>query len=115
MNREISKEEAIEKLSMSPAYRHAQITGQWGDLELSIHMAIEVFEKVERLQEELGAAHDVIKKLSQESPKGRWEHLGGDEWCCTNCGHVISTEGNWEKPAAKFCEDCGADMRGEQE
>lgn len=47
----------------------------------------------------------------QERPKGRWVHLGGDEWCCSNCGHVIFTEGSWEKPTTKFCEECGADMR----
>lgn len=44
--------------------------------------------------------------------RGRWAHLGGDEWCCTACGFVIHTEGSWEKPEKKFCEDCGADMRG---
>ena len=47
----------------------------------------------------------------QERPKGRWEYLSGDEWLCSNCGYVISTEGSWEKPTAKFCEDCGADCR----
>ena len=39
---------------------------------------------------------------------GRWIHLGGDEWCCSACGFVISTEGSWEKPTKKYCEDCGA-------
>lgn len=29
---------------------------------------------------------------------GRWEHLGGDEWLCTACGFVITTEGSWDKP-----------------
>ena len=42
---------------------------------------------------------------------GEWRHLGGDEWGCTECGHVITTEGSWEKPTKKFCEECGADMR----
>lgn len=23
---------------------------------------------------------------------GRWAHLGGDEWCCSACGFVITTE-----------------------
>ena len=41
---------------------------------------------------------------------GRWVHLGGDEWCCSACGFVISTEGSWEKPTQKYCEDCGAKM-----
>lgn len=47
--------------------------------------------------------------------RGRWAHLGGDEWCCTACGNVIHTEGSWEKPEKKFCEDCGADMRPEND
>ena len=41
---------------------------------------------------------------------GRWAHLGGDEWCCTVCGFVITTEGSWDKPTKKYCEDCGAKM-----
>lgn len=41
---------------------------------------------------------------------GRWVHLGGDEWCCSACGFVIATEGSWDKPAKKYCEDCGARM-----
>lgn len=43
---------------------------------------------------------------------GRWVHLCGDEWCCSACGFVITTEGNWDKPAKKYCEDCGAKMDG---
>ena len=43
---------------------------------------------------------------------GRWVHLGGDEWCCSACGFVISTEGSWEKPTKKYCEDCGAKIDG---
>lgn len=39
---------------------------------------------------------------------GRWVHLGGDEWCCSACGFVITTEGSWDKPTKKYCEDCGA-------
>lgn len=41
---------------------------------------------------------------------GRWMHLGGDEWCCSACGFVVTTEGSWDKPAKKYCEDCGAKM-----
>ena len=44
---------------------------------------------------------------------GRWVHLGGDEWCCSVCGFVITTEGSWDKPTKKYCEDCGAKMEGE--
>lgn len=46
--------------------------------------------------------------------RGRWEHLGGDEWCCSACGFVITTEGSWDKPTKKYCEDCGAKMDGER-
>lgn len=41
-----------------------------------------------------------------------WAHLGGDEWLCTACGFVITTEGSWDKPTKKHCEDCGARMDG---
>lgn len=46
---------------------------------------------------------------------GRWAHLGGDEWCCSACGFVITTEGSWDKPTKKHCEDCGARMDGDAE
>lgn len=39
-----------------------------------------------------------------------WAYLGGDEWCCSACGFVITTEGSWDKPTKKYCEDCGARM-----
>ena len=45
---------------------------------------------------------------------GRWVHLGGDEWCCSACGFVIPTDGSWDKPTKKYCEDCGAMMDGER-
>lgn len=45
---------------------------------------------------------------------GEWVHSFGDEWKCSECGDVICTEGSWDKPKAKFCEECGADMRGEK-
>ena len=30
------------------------------------------------------------------------------------CGFVITTEGSWDKPTKKYCEDCGAKMDGER-
>lgn len=45
----------------------------------------------------------------------RWAHLGGDEWCCPVCGFVITTEGSWDKPTKKYCEDCGAKMDGDSD
>ena len=40
----------------------------------------------------------------------RWAHIGGDEWCCPVCGFVITTEGSWDKPTQKYCENCGVKM-----
>lgn len=42
----------------------------------------------------------------------RWAHIGGDEWCCPVCGFVITTEGSWDKPTKKYCEDYGTKMDG---
>lgn len=43
---------------------------------------------------------------------GKWAHFGGDEWCCSVCGFVITTEGSWDKPTKKYCENCGTKMDG---
>ena len=64
------------------------------------------FEKAAQMWENLPAA-DVAPVI-----RGRWAHLGGDEWCCSACGFVITTEGSWDKPTKKYCEDCGAKMDG---
>ena len=69
------------------------------------------------------AAHSKIQRLIADTPTvdavpvvhGRWEHLGGDEWCCSACGFVITTEGGWDKPTKKYCEDCGARMDGDEQ
>lgn len=58
-------------------------------------------------EEELTFPHPVVY--------ARWEHLGGDEWCCTACGNVITTEGSWEKPTKKYCDECGAYMGGAED
>lgn len=50
-------------------------------------------------------AADVVQVV-----EGRWVHLGGDEWYCSSCGFVISTEGSWDKPRKKYCEECGTKM-----
>lgn len=62
------------------------------------------------------AAH-IIKHISQTVDAvpvvhSRWAHIGGDEWCCPVCGFIITTEGSWDKPTKKYCEDCGAKMDG---
>lgn len=33
---------------------------------------------------------------------------------CPVCGFVITTEGSWDKPTKKYCEDCGAKMDGKE-
>ena len=43
--------------------------------------------------------------------KGEWQYIGGDEWCCSVCGYVTSTEGRWEPMMDDFCRGCGSDMR----
>lgn len=64
----------------------------------------------------IDAAIEAVEKLpaADVAPvlHGHWAHLGGDEWCCSNCGFVIKTEGSWEHPERKFCENCGAKMDG---
>ena len=50
--------------------------------------------------------------LLVEVVHARWRHLCGDEGRCTNCGNVIHTEGSWERPEQKYCDDCGAKMDG---
>ena len=57
-----------------------------------------------------------LRELAEADKEGRmpavralWAHLGGDEWCCSACGFVITTEGSWDKPTQKYCEDCGAE------
>lgn len=51
-----------------------------------------------------------MEEIPSAERRGRWEHLGGDEWFCTACAHVITTEGSWERPWQKYCEECGARM-----
>jgi hypothetical protein len=61
-----------------------------------------------------GGYHDAIDRIpaADVAPvvQAHWAHLGGDEWCCSACGFVITTEGSWDKPTKKYCEDCGARM-----
>lgn len=54
--------------------------------------------------------HERVKPIIYAS----WEHYVGGKWFCTHCGKIIATKGRWEKPTKKFCDECGADMREEQ-
>lgn len=60
---------------------------------------------------------DVIKVIKEQPEAdvapvvhGEWLHLMGDEWRCSECDNVITTEGSWDIPKANFCEECGAKM-----
>lgn len=67
----------------------------------------------EQLNERTALKHlvaDFPTENVAEVVQAEWAHLGGDEWCCTHCGEVIHTEGSWEKPRRKYCEECGAKM-----
>lgn len=51
---------------------------------------------------------------------GEWFHIGGDEWGCSCCGFVISTESSREHPMSEglcndYCCHCGAKMSREGE
>lgn len=50
------------------------------------------FEKAAQMLEKLPTS-DVAPVV-----RGWWAHLGGDEWCCSACGFVVTTEGSWDKP-----------------
>lgn len=55
----------------------------------------------------------LIEIPSADKQQGEWKHLKGDEWLCSNCGHVVWTEGSWEHPLERgkdYCEHCGAMM-----
>lgn len=57
------------------------------------------------------------KTLNPKIKQGEWKHKGGDEWVCSGCGHVITTEGSWEHPlsiGAYYCEHCGKGMQKEE-
>lgn len=56
----------------------------------------------------------LVEVLSAEK-RGKWIHDGNDEWHCSCCGNVISTEGSWEHPLSeqqeqRYCFFCGAKM-----
>lgn len=69
---------------------------------------------------------DIIEKeLSYAQPKrktGKWNFIGDNMFECTSCGVAYTTmqlnglrNYDTDPYAPKFCPNCGADMRGEQE
>ena len=69
--------------------------------------------------------NEVINKLPSVQPErktGHWVEIGDepyDEWECDVCGFVIDGSGCIDpeeyRDVYRFCPNCGADMRGEQE
>lgn len=89
----------------------------WQDLEpYLIEQAANALSTLQAENEKLRAELEQVKKERRCGiPLQKWIHLGGDEWCCRSCGNVIYTEGSWEKPRKKYCEECGAKMDVKQE
>ena len=89
----------VDQLGIGKATRSVFIDKAWAD---GWNSAIDIINQAETVD-----AAPVVH--------GKWAHLGGDEWCCTNCGFVVTTEGSWEKPTEKYCPNCGAKMDLEEQ
>lgn len=71
------------------------------------------------------ATVDLLEQLPSaqpERPRGHWIEIGDepyDEWECDVCGFAIDGSGCIDpeeyRDVYKFCPNCGADMRGEQD
>ena len=81
-------------------------------------------EKEKRERDALENVANGIKKLPSVQPKrGKWierrtwsEGYGmgetyGKYWACNQCGREV--KGFWNECGKNFCDNCGADMRGE--
>lgn len=71
-------------------------------------------EDMEKFIREIREYHAVYLSNIPTMKHAHWEHLGGSDWCCSNCGFVIATEGSWDKPTKKHCEECGVKMDEEE-
>ena len=56
-----------------------------------------------------------LAKRDEDEKCAGWSYLGGDEWCCTNCGIVITTENRDTKPTMRYCFECGFKMNVDAE
>ena len=74
----------------------------------------EIISAQEMCADALQALHKVPTLDAEPIVYAKWEHIGGDEWCCSNCCEITTTEGSWEKPAYKRCYECGARMDGKE-
>lgn len=85
------------------------------DAIMKVYVRTAGYKARERVFEAKEAVHRLPVADVAPVVNGRWAHLGGDEWCCSACGFVITTEGSWDKPTKKHCEDCGARMDGDSD
>lgn len=70
-------------------------------------------------------ADDALRTLPSAEPerkKGEWNFIGDNMFVCTSCGVAYTTQQlnglrNYDTDpyAPKFCPNCGAELRGEQE
>ena len=87
------------------------------DRQKAVDAVLDLSEKISSEMLFIDAIVDEIENVPSIEPereRGKWRHLGGDEWCCTNCGYIVFTEGSWEHPKERgkdYCEHCGADMK----
>lgn len=78
--------------------------------DITLESAVDYLHNIGWLQE-----HD---RIMSERKTGQWVPLGGSDWCCSACGHIICTEGSWDHPldrGCRYCEHCGAEMKGEED
>ena len=103
----ISRQAAIDALDEQIALCNKAL----GSFDIS--MKDEYAVKVERAS--LKAYRETLNVLPSAQPerkKGRWVYNSPVTMKCNQCGLVIK---DWDWHRFKFCPNCGADMRGEQE
>ena len=69
---------------------------------------------LENVAKWLSEYFEAIETDTEPVIHGRWENIGGDEWCCNCCGYVKATESRNDRPTYKFCPGCGARMDGDK-
>lgn len=62
----------------------------------------------------------VLNSIPSERPKGKWNYLFNSNYGCSICGAWYQTTDNYGNPSDapikfKFCPNCGADMREEED
>ena len=78
---------------------------------------IERLSHIPMVQEAIRKAMDKMPTIEPERKKGKWIHKGCGCFECDQCGERVSLNVYIAEKASdrfKFCPNCGADMRGEQ-